>query len=338
MMKNLTTNYLGLKLKNPIIVGASNMVSEISNIKLMEDSGAAAIVYKSLFEEQINLEQALLYDELVEYNDRNAEMTTLFPNIEHAGPDEHLNHLRKAKESIQIPLIASLNAIYPETWVEYARLIEQTGVDALELNLYNAFKSFDVNADELEKKQINTVKQVIEAVKIPVSVKLSYFYSNPLHFIKMLDNTGVSGVVVFNRFYQPDINLNQLSHIASHHLSTPDDHKVPMRFSGLLYKNIKANIAANSGIAEGTDVAKMLLVGADCVQVVSTLYKNKITYLSKMIQDLENWMDQHQFDKLEDFKGRLSKLNTKDPYVYQRAQYIDLLIRSGEMFKSFNLR
>jgi dihydroorotate dehydrogenase (fumarate) len=337
-MANLSTTYLGKQLKNPIIIGASNLTTENSNLKQLEDAGAAAIVYKSLFEEQINLEQALMHDELTEYNERNAEMTSLFPNIEHSGPQEHLNNLRKAKEAVSIPLYASLNCIYKETWVEYAKLIEQTGVDGLELNIYTSPKDFETDGATVEQRRLDIIKEIKKTVKIPISVKLSFLYSNPLNFIKKVDEIGVNAVVLFNRFYQPDINIADKTHVSSHNLSHTEENKIPMRYAGLLFNYIKANICANSGIYEGTDVAKMLLAGADCTQVVSTVYKNKISHISKMLKELEIWMDANNFKTIGDYKGLLSKKNTKDPYVYQRAQYIDLILKSTEMFNKYALR
>jgi dihydroorotate dehydrogenase (fumarate) len=337
-MANLKTNYLGLELKNPIIVGASNLVSDIGNLKQMEDAGVAAIVYKSLFEEQIQLERLQLDDELDEYTERHAEMITLFPHIEHAGPEEHLHNLRKAKESISIPLFASLNAIYKESWIEYAKLIEQTGVDGLELNLYTIPRDIDVTGFSSEKQQLEILKEVKKAVKIPVSVKLSSFYSNPLNFIHEIDKVGAEGIVLFNRFYQPDIDIVNIKHSSIHPLSTETENRLPLRYAGLLYSQIAANICCNRGIHEGSDVIKMLLAGADCVQIVSTIYLNKFPQITKMLKDIESWMFEKNFNTIKDFQGLLSKRNVNDPFIYQREQYIDLLLKSEEIFKKYAVR
>ncbi len=336
-MANLETNYLGIKLKNPIMVGASNMVDRIDNLKRAENAGAAAIVYKSLFEEQIRLEQAQLDDELEEYTYRHAEMTTLFPDIEHAGAEEHLHNLSKARKAVNIPLIASLNAVLKESWIEYARKIEETGVDALELNFYAVPKNFDVSGVDIEKHQIEILTAVKDAVSIPVSIKLSPFYSNILHFIAQLDKAGADGIVIFNRFYQPDIDVDQMKHISSHQLSTPFENKLAIRFAGLLYGNIGANICASRGIHSGNDVIKLLLVGADCVQVVSALYQNKIDFISTMINEIESWMKAKGFNTIDDFRGKLSQKHLKDPFVYQRAQYIDLLLHSDQLLNRVSL-
>lgn len=336
-MADLTTNFLGIELRNPVIVGASNLVTNINNIKLAEDSGAAAIVYKSLFEEQIQLESAQLDDELEEYDERNAEMINLFPNLKHAGPEEHLLNLRKVKESINIPVIASLNAIYQETWIEYARLIEQTGVDALELNFYYVPRDMTTDGRSINERQVKIVTAIKEKVKIPVSVKLSPFYANPLNIISQMDKAGVDGFVLFNRLFQPDIDIKKEEHYVPSNLSSCADNRLSLRFAGLLYGNIKGDICSNTGILSGEDVVKMILAGANCVQVVSTIYKNKIEYLKTIISDVETWMKSKNYSKIGEFRGKLSNNKINDPFIYKRAQYIDLLLKSDDIFKKFPL-
>lgn len=336
-MANLKTKYLGLELRNPVIIGASNLVTNIDNIKKAEENGAAAVVYKSLFEEQIQLENAQFYDELEEYNDRNAEMGKLFPELQYAGPEEHLLNVRKAKESVGIPIIASLNAIYKETWIEYAQLLEQTGVDALELNFYSVPRKFDLDSVTIENNQIEVVKAIKSKVKIPVSVKLSQFYANPLNIISKLDKAGANGFVLFNRMFQPDINIDSEEHFTPFDLSYEDSHKLPLRFAGLLYGNVKGSICANSGIYTGEHVAKMLLAGSDAVQVVSAVYRNKIDYVTTILGELEKWMGKKGYKSIDEFKGKLSNKNINDPFVYKRAQYIDLLIKSNDVLKKHSL-
>jgi len=335
-MADLSTNYLGLELKNPIIAGASNLVTSIENVKAMEKAGVAAIVFKSLFEEQINLESAELDEDLEAYNERHAEMITLFPDLEHAGPKEHLLHLKKVKQNTSIPIIASLNAIYEETWVEYAQLIEETGVDALEINLYHVPKKFEITNKETEEKQLEVVKSIKKAVKIPVSVKISPFYSNPLNFIQKLDHLKVDGIIIYNRLFEPEIDIEQEKHIFPFNLSNKGDYRLSLRYAGLLHGNINADITASSGIFEGEDVIKLLLAGADTVQVVSTLYKNKIEHATKMLNEIKKWMEQKGYSSIDDFRGKLARKNTKDPFVYFRAQYVDILLNSSEnLLKSY---
>lgn len=334
-MANLKTKYLGIELKNPIIIGASNLVSNPDNLKKMEDAGAAAIVYKSLFEEQVQLEKLELDEDLSEYKERNAEMVSLFPDIEHAGPVEHLLNLKRAKESVGIPIIASLNCVFTETWIEYAKELQQTGIDALELNFYYVPREAKQGGQEIVDQQLAILKAVKAAVKIPVSVKLSAFYANPINVIKQMDQLGPNGFVIFNRFLQPDINLNDETFINHFSVTSLEESLMPLRFAGLLYGNVNASICCNSGIYEGSDVVKMILAGADCVQVVSTLYKNKIGHLEKMLKDLSDWMDLKNYKSLNEFKGKLSQNKIHNPYIYKRAQYIDILSKAEGLFKKY---
>jgi len=332
-MTKLKTSYMGLELKNPIIVGANNLVNNIDNLKQMEEAGAAAVVYRSLFEEQIQLEAAQMDDELDEYAERHAEMTSLFPQLEHAGPREHLMNVRKAKEALTIPLIASLNAVYQETWLEYARLLEDTGVDGLELNFYYVPRDAEVAGADVIAKQIEILKQVKSSISIPVSVKLSPFYANPLNVITRMDKTGVDAFVLFNRIFQPEIDIDKEEHVVDFPLSEVYENKLPLRFTGLLYGSINASIASARGIQDGKDVIKMLLAGADAIQCTGTIYKNKISHIGTMLKDLESWMGAKGYNSLKDFKGKLSNKEINDPFVYKRAQYVDLLMKSDELFK-----
>ncbi len=334
-MAKLTTKYLGLSLKNPLIVGACNLSLEPGLAKKMEDAGAAAIVFKSLFEEQINLESMEMEEALHEYDERHAEMVNLFPNLKHAGPQEHLEKLASIKKSLDIPVIGSLNCINHETWVDYAVQMEQTGVDALELNFYANPGSFEKSASEIEQEQLAIMKAVKEKVGIPVSVKMSFFYTNMLQLIARMDAIGVDGFVLFNRLFQPDINLETQDHDFPFNASQPSDYRLPLRYAGLLYKQVKADICSNTGIFGGDDMARMILAGADTVQVVSAIYKHKIPHIKKMIDDLASWMDAKGYNSLDDFRGKLSKEEVKDPYAYQRSQYVDLLMKPFDLLKKY---
>ncbi|MCU0456166.1 MAG: dihydroorotate dehydrogenase-like protein [Bacteroidales bacterium] len=338
-MADLKTRYLGLEIKNPIVVGASNLSTNTVDIKRLEEAGAAAIVYKSLFEEQIQLENLELFERKTEYEERNAEMVTLFPNSgsDHSSPEEHLVNLKRAKESVSIPLIASLNAVNEETWVDYALKIEKTGVDAIELNFYTGPEKYDMEAEEIEKRQVKTLIAVRSAVKIPVSVKLSPYYTNPLKLIYDLDKNGADGFVLFNRLFQPDIEIETEQHQFPYNLSHPEDKRLPLRFAGLLYGNTGASICANSGIFSGKDVIKMVLAGADCVQVVSTIYLNKPEVISSMVRDIEKWMDSRGYKTLDNFRGKLSVKNSKNKHPYHRAQYIDFMMSTSEILKKYKV-
>ncbi len=327
---DMSANYAGLELRNPIIVGASNISHDIELLKRLERKGAGAIVYKSLFEEQIQLENIKLEEEMHEYNERHAEMITLFPEIKHAGPQEHLLKLKKAKEQLTIPLIASLNAVYKETWVEYAQKIEDTGVDAIELNFFAVPRNVEANGKSIEEEQIAIFKAVKQKLKIPVTVKLSPSYTNVLNFVTELDKAGADGFVLFNRLFQPDINIDKKEHITPFNLSNAQDHRLPLRYAGLLYNKTKGSICSSTGIFSGKDVVKTLLAGADCVQVVSTLYKNSIEHLCKIISDIGYWMNQNNYSSLDDIRGMLSDNSINEPFVYRRAQYVDLLMQKSD--------
>ncbi len=334
----LKTKYLGLELKNPIIVGASNLVTDINVLKKIEDAGAAAVVYKSLFEEQIHLENLQMEDEMKGYDDRHAEMTSIFPHdIYEAGPEEFLMHFEEAKKALNIPLIASLNAVYDDTWYEYAKKLEDAGADALELNFYNNPREFDMEGRAILNEELDVLTGVKKAVKIPVSVKLSPFYTNPLYVFREMDKKGVDGFVLFNRLFQPDINIQTETMHFPYNLSSEADNRLPLRYAGLLYDNVDASICANTGIFTGEDVIKMILAGADAVQVVSTVYKHGPQQITKMLEDIEIWMANKQYDSLDQFRGNLSKKKVKDPFAYRRAQYVDILMKSSEIFKKYPL-
>ena len=332
-MTDLKSTYMGLSLKNPIIVGANPMVTKLDNLKKFEDAGAAAVVYKTLFEEQIHLESIKLQSELTEYDERGAEMVNIHPHLEHAGPAEHLFNITKAKEALEIPLIASLNCVYQETWLEYAVELAKTGVDGLELNFFATPKDLQTDSATIEDKRASILKEIKKIVQIPVSVKLSSFYTNPLNMVGKLSEAGADAFVLFNRLFEPEIDITTQSHVAKLELSAEGDYKMSLRYIGMLYDNINASLCANSGIYEGADVIKLLLVGADAVQVVSTIYKHKPVQITKMLNDISEWMEKNNYAYINEFRGKLARVNTKDPFVYKRAQYIDLILRSEELLK-----
>ncbi len=337
-MADLKTHFMGLSLKNPIIVGSCNLVNDPDNLKKIEDAGGSAIVYKSLFEEQIQMERFQLQEGLDMYDERNAEMAKIFPTLQHAGPEEHLMKLRKAVEAVNIPIIASLNAVYEISWVEYAQVLAQTGVAALELNFYSTPNNFDKSAKSIEEARLSVYKEVRKAVNIPVSIKLSPFYTNTLNIVRQLDAAGAEGFVLFNRLFQPDINIDEQKHTVPWYLSEAGDYRLPLRYAGILYGNIQGSLCANTGIHNGDDAVKLLLSGADCVQVVSTLYRNKVSHISTMLRDIETWMDKNGYKSIEDFKGKLSAKLLNDPFVYERAQYVDAILHSADIMKRSNLR
>jgi dihydroorotate dehydrogenase (fumarate) len=228
--------------------------------------------------------------------------------------------------------------VYDETWIEYSQKLEAAGADALELNFYAVPTEFDVDGRGIMNEELDIIEVVKKVVKIPVSVKLSVFYTNPLYTIAEMDKKGADGFVLFNRFFQPDINIETESHHFPYNLSSEQDNRLALRFSGLLYDQIKGSVCASQGIFTGADVIKMILAGADAVQVVSTLYKNGPKQITKMLQEIETWMATRQYESLDDFRGKLSRAKMKDPFTYKRAQYVDILMKSGEIFKKYPMR
>jgi dihydroorotate dehydrogenase (fumarate) len=336
-MADLRTRYMGLELKNPVIIGANNLVTDTDNLKKMEDAGAAGVVYKSIFEEQIQLENLELYEGKSEYDDRNAEMITLFPDIGKDNSDiaGHMTALRKAKKAVSIPLFASINAINLDTWKEYSKRIEDTGVDGIELNLYAVPENKGNGSVDIEKRQIEYIKAVRSVVHIPVSVKLSPYYSDPLNHIYEIDKAGVDGLVLFNRLFQPDIDIYTEEHYFPYSLSNREDNRLPIRFAGLLYGNTKSSVCTNSGIMNGTDVVKMILAGADSVQIVSTLYLHQIEVISSIVRELEQWMNNKGYNNIESFRGKLSWQNSNNKMPYRRAQYMDYMKTTMEILKQY---
>jgi len=338
-MADLRTQYMGMELKNPIIIGASNIVTDIDNLKRIEKAGAAAVVYKSLFEEQIQLENLEMFERKTEYSDRNAEMVSLFPVSISGTPDimEHLLALKKAKDSITIPLFASINAVLEETWIEYARKIEDTGVDGIELNFYSVPENPYDEPEDIEEKQVRILRGIKAAVSIPVSVKLSSYHTNPLKHISDLEDAGADAFVLFNRLFQPDIDIQSEEHHFPYSLSNSEDNRLPLRFAGLLYGNTKASVCTNTGIMNGSDVIKMILAGADCVQIVSTVYLNQIEIIGTMVRELGRWMDSKGYKTIENFRGKLSKKNSENKLPYHRAQYMDFMMTTSQILKKYKI-
>ncbi len=338
-MADLRTKYMGLELRNPLIVGASDLVTHSENLKKIEEAGAAAVVYKSLFEEQAQLENLELHERITEYEERHAEMITLFPKTgtEHTYSPDHLANLKKVKESISIPVFASINAVNDETWVEYAKKAEETGVDGLELNFYSVPEKSPVRQNDIEKKQVETFKKVKAAVKIPVAVKLSPYYTDPLRLIHDLDKAGADALVLFNRLFQPDIDVDNERIRYPYNLSNPEDNRLPLRFAGLLYGNTGASVCANSGIFSGQDVVKMILAGADAVQVVSTLYLNQISVIETILNEVTRWMDLKGYSSPDQFRGKLSDKNASESHAFYRSQYFDFKLSTSAILKKYKV-
>jgi len=337
-MANLNVEFMGLKLRNPIIVGACTLSATVEGAKELERAGAGAIVYKSLFEEQIQMERAQLDDELDLYTERNAEMISLFPALEHAGPTAHILKLIDVKKNISIPVIASLNCIYDVTWFDYAKQLEDAGVDALELNFYSMPTDLDKTAAEIEEEKIKIVKTLKKRLKIPFCIKLSPYYTNTLNFVSQLDKAGASSFALFNRLFQPEVNIKTESHVTHFNLSQRGDIKLGLRYVGLLHDKIKAQLCGTNGIYSFEDVIQMLLSGADVVQMVSAIYKNTPSYITEILSDLEMWMDQKGYKTIREFQGKLSDNKLKQSDVYYRAQYLDFLLNPEEIINKYPMR
>ena len=335
MSISLSTYYGGLTLKNPIVIGSSNIVTDLNNLVKLEEAGAAAIVYKSLFEEQIELESYKMDEMNESFSNWDAEHTTFFPSARHAGPTEHLRQLKEARSKIKIPLIGSLNCINDESWLTYALKMEDTGIDGLELNFYNNNLDYSTSSEVIEEKQIKTIELVRAGVRLPLFVKLSPFYTNTLRIISKMDNVNVDGFVLFNRLFQPDIDIEAEQHHYPYIFSSENDNRLALRYAGLLHKKIKGTIICNTGILNGKDVVKMMLAGAQAVQVVSAVYKKGINTITHMLEEMESWMTKKGYDSLDDFQGKLAKENLADPFAYKRAQYVDILMKS-EIFMQYH--
>lgn len=330
-MADTKTQYMGIALNNPVIAGASELTANMDSIKKIEDAGAGALVIKSLFEEQIQLERARFDEEQQKYSNFNAEMNNIYPLLDHSGPEGHLMWVRKTVETVSIPVIASLNAVNQDTWVEWAVKLQETGVDGLELNFFANPEHQEHDGSAIEKQQIAVVKAVVKAVKVPVSIKMSLFYTAPVSVAKSFAKAGARGLVLFNRFFQPDIDADKEVNTIPLNLSSPTDNRLPLRYAGLLFGETGASLCTSSGIMDSLDTAKMILAGASVVQVVSTLYRNKITQISRIVNGLNTWMEKQNYDSLDDFRGKMSRKNSSDPWAYKRAQYAKLLMKPDPM-------
>jgi dihydroorotate dehydrogenase (fumarate) len=322
---DLTTTYLGLKLRSPLVVGAAApLTEEIDNLKRMEDAGAAAVVLHSLFEEQIRQERLELHHHLTHGTESFAEALTYFPepDIFHVGVEEYLKHISKSKQTIDIPVIASINASTIGGWTDYAKEIEKAGANALELNIYSIPTDIEMTGEQVEQNYIDILQAVKAAVNIPVAVKLSPFFSNMANMAKRLTEAGAEGLVFFNRFYQPDIDLEELEVYPHVLLSTPQSMRLPMRWIAILYGRLPVDFAATSGIQRGDDVLKMMMVGSKVTEVVSVLLRHGIGHLKSIEQEMLHWMEVNEYESIEQMQGSMSQINCPNPTAFERAQYV----------------
>jgi dihydroorotate dehydrogenase (fumarate) len=324
---DLTTTYLGMKLKNPIVPSASPLSHSIDTMKRLEDAGAAAIVMYSLFEEQIAHETSELYHYLSYGTESFAESLTYFPEIQHynLGPDEYIELVAKAKKSIGVPIIGSLNGISVGGWISYAKKIEQAGADALELNIYYIPTDPLLSGSDVEDRYLEVLHAIKNTISIPIAVKLSPFFSSMANMAHRLDNAGAGALVLFNRFYQPDIDLTTLEVKPNVILSTPQSMRLPMRWIAILHGTVKANLAASGGIHTAEDALKMLMVGADVTMMCSALLKRGPQYIHEVLVDMERWMVEHEYVSVQQLKGSMSQKSIADPAAFERANYMKAL-------------
>ncbi len=323
-MIDLSTTYLGLKLRTPLVASASPLSQEIDGIRRLEDAGASAVVLYSLFEEQLRQESFELEHHLAEGTNSFAEAGSFFPQPDEfrMGPEGYLDHIRRAKKAVKIPIIASLNGTTVGGWTEYAKLIEQAGADALECNIYSIPTDAQLTSTEVEQEYFDILRAVKSVVKIPVAVKLSPFFSNMANMAKRLDEAGANALVLFNRFYQPDIDLDNLEIQPNVLLSSQHELRLPLTWIGILYGRVRANLAATTGVHEAQDVVKLLMVGADVTMLCSSLLRNGIRHLHQVESGLLKWMNEKEYESVEQMKGSMSQIHCANPAAFERAQYM----------------
>jgi len=324
---DLSTKYLGIDLPHPFMPGASPLVDDLDTVRRLEDAGAAAIVMDSLFEEQVVYEQEAAAHFMEEPAYSFAEAQTYFPDPEPLsfGPEEYLQKLFRVTEAVQVPVIGSLNGTTKGRWLEYARLIEEAGASALELNVYALHTDPEESAAEIESRTVEIVQEVKRSISIPLAVKLSPFYTAPAHFARCLEVAGASGLVIFNRFYQPDIDPEELEVSRALHLSTSSDLLLRLRWLAILSGRINVDLAVTGGVHTPFDAIKAIMAGADAVQITSALLKNGPEYLAMVRRGVATWLIEHDYDSLAQARGSMNHLRSPDPAGYERANYMDIL-------------
>jgi dihydroorotate dehydrogenase (fumarate) len=324
---DLRTTYMGLQLKHPIVASASPLSEKLDNIKRMEDAGAAAVVMFSLFEEQIKRENAAIERLITAGTNSFAESLSYFPDYEDydTGPDEYLNLLRQATEAVDIPVIGSLNGITNEGWVDTARMMQEAGASGIELNVYYIPANLYITGREVEQRYLDILKEVKNSISIPVALKLSPFFSAMGNMARQFDEAGADALVLFNRFYQPDFDLDKLDVKVNLELSTASEIRLPLLWIAVLYGRINASLAATRGVHSPTEVIKYLMAGADAVMTTSALLRHGIDFLTTLVDGLQTWMEDRQYKSVQQMKGSMSQINCLDPGAFERANYIKII-------------
>ena len=324
---DLRTTYMGLSLKHPIVASASPLSEKLDNIKRMEDAGAAAVVMFSLFEEQIKRENAAIEHLITAGTNSFAESLSYFPDFEdyETGPEEYLKLLRQATESVDIPVIGSLNGVTNEGWVDTARMMQEAGASGIELNIYYIPANLYITGREVEQRYLDILKAVKGSVSIPVALKLSPFFSGMGNMARQFDEAGADALVLFNRFYQPDFDLEKLDVMVNLELSTPSEIRLPLLWIAVLYGRINASLAATRGVHSPTEAIKYLMAGADAVMTTSALLRHGIGFLTTLVDGLHSWMEDREYESVQQMKGSMSQINCLDPGAFERANYIKII-------------
>jgi dihydroorotate dehydrogenase (fumarate) len=323
-MIDLSTTYLGLKLATPLVASASPLSRDLDGVRRLEDAGASAVVLYSLFEEQLRQEEIDLDYHLNAGTESFAESLTFFPqaNEFHTGPEGYLKHIQKVKAAAKIPVIASLNGSTLGGWTKFAGEIEKAGADAIECNIYFIATDPRVTAADIEKTYLEIVQAVKQTVAIPVAIKLSPFFSNLANMAQRLDQAGADALVLFNRFYQPDINVEELEIQPNVLLSTPQSLRLPLTWIGILFGRLRANLAATGGVHSAEDVVKLLMVGADVTMLCSSLMRHGVNHIRHVERELREWMEEHEYESVKQMQGSMSQQRCPDPGAFERAQYM----------------
>jgi len=326
-MIDLTTPYMGLLLKNPLVASASPLTENLDNVRRLEDAGAAAIVFHSLFEEQLEREGWRLHHDLYRGVESYAESLDYLPDLHgyNLGPERYLDHLEAAKRAVSIPIIASLNGATPGGWTSFAKLIEEAGADGLELNMYDLPADPDITGAQVEEGYVRLARMIRAQVKLPIAVKMSHFFSSIPNMARRLDDVGVNALVLFNRFYQPDLDIENLEIEPSLDLSHSAELRLRLRWAAILYGAVKAEMAVTGGVHTARDAIKAIMAGANAAMTTSALLRHGIDHLKTMLRELEAWMEEHEYGAVEELRGCLSRRNAARADAFERANYMRVL-------------
>jgi dihydroorotate dehydrogenase (fumarate) len=321
-MADLSTDYLGITLRNPVVIGSSGLTSSVENIKKLEQSGAGAVVLKSIFEEEIAFEYDDMLKEAAEGGYNLDQFDYYDFQIKGDKIDNYIKLIEESKKNVSIPVIPSINCIYSYEWTFFAKQLQGVGADALELNMFFLPSDFDRTSEEKERAYFEIIEKIQKTVSIPIALKISYYFSNLGQMIQKLSNTGISGLVLFNRFYSPDFNIDNFEVTSTNVLSSPSELPLSLRWIAIMAERANCDLAASTGVHDGTGVIKQILAGANAVQVVSAIYKNGMGYIQEMLKTVEEWMEKNGYNSLSEFRGKMSQAKSINPADYERVQFM----------------